>query len=203
MREAAEHVRSAPRSASAGPGRTRLPSFKVVLFTLVVAALSGVVGFAVSREAAPPAQDIAASRLELPTPRPARATSEQTYVEALWPIHTNVERAAVRVALGASFYKLQDLDRAELKTRLEDALAAYRTADQRLRTLQPPQSLASRQEAYLNAVQLFEQSTVEMLRMYEDGSDEHLARGFPLSVQGSDKIREVGQEFWPDEYPPN
>ena len=34
-------------------------------------------------------------------------------------------------------------------------------------------------------------------------SDEHLYRGFPLSVQGSDTIREVGQEFWPDEYPPN
>ena len=94
-------------------------------------------------------------------------------------------------------------ERAELRTRLEDALAEYRTADQRLRTLQPPQSLAGRQEAYLSAVQLFEESTVEMLRMYDDGNDEHLARGFPLSIEGSDKIREVGQEFWPDEYPPN
>lgn len=201
--EAAEHVRPTLRRASAGPDRARIPSFKVVLFMLIVAALSGLVGFAVSREAARPAQDSSASRLALPTPRPARATGEQTYVEALWPIHTNVEHAAVRVALGASFYKLQDLSRAELKTRLQDALAAYRTADQRLRALQPPQSLAGRHQAYLGAVELFEQSTVEMLRMYDDGGDEHLARGFPLSVEGSDKIREVGAEFWPDEYPPN
>src|SRR5207248_5652309 len=179
---------------SAGTDRSRLPSFKVVLFAVIAAALTGMVGVAVSREAAPQVQDTAPSRMALPTPRPARATGEQTYVEALWPTHTSVERAAVRVALGASFYKLKDLERGELKTRLDDALAAYRTADQRLPTLQPPQSLAGRHQAYLGAVQLFEQSTVEMLRMFDDGSDEHLARGFALSVEGSDKIREVGQE---------
>ncbi len=202
-RDVSEHVRTRSRRAIACPERSRLPSFKVVLFTLIVAGLSGLVAVAINREAAPSAQVSAGSHLALPTPRPARATVEQTYVEALWPIHTNVERTAVRVALGASFYKLQDLGRAELKPRLDAALVAYRTANQQLRALQPPQSLADRQAAYLSAVQLFDQSTVEMLRMYDDGSDEHLARGFPLSIEGSDKIREVGQEFWPDEYPPN
>jgi hypothetical protein len=201
--EAAERVRPAVRPGSAGPRRARAPSFKVVLFVAIVAALSGLVGFAVSREAAAPAQDSAASRVALPTPRPARATGEQSYVEALWPTHTSVERAAVRVALGASFYKLRDLDRAELKTRLDDALTTYRTADERLRSLQPPQSMAASHQNYLDAVQLFERSTVEMLRMFDDGSDEHLTQGFALSMEGSDKIREVGQEFWPDEYPPN
>jgi hypothetical protein len=142
-------------------------------------------------------------RLALPTPRPPRASAEQSYLEALWPIHTSVERAAVRVALGASFYKLQDITRAELRTRLDEALAAYRTADQRLRLLQPPGTLQARHQAYLAAVELFQQSTREMLRMYDDGSDEHLYAGFPLSLQGTDRIREVGQEFWPDEYPPN
>jgi hypothetical protein len=185
--------------------RDRAPavSFKLVLFVLMVAMLSGLVGFAISHEAAPASQDSAASRPALPTPRPARAPGEQTYVEALWPIHTSVERAAVRVALGASFYKLHDLSQAELKTRLDEALTTYRTADQRLRTLQPPPSLVGNHQAYLGAVQLFEQSTLEMLRLYEDASDEHLVRGFPLSLQGSDMVRAVGEEFWPDEYPPN
>jgi len=50
---------------------------------------------------------------------------------------------------------------------------------------------------------MFEQSTLEMLRMYDDGNDEHMLVGFPLSVAGSDKIREVGELFWPDQYPPN
>jgi len=174
-----------------------------VLFALVVAVLGGVVVVAVSREAASPTQDAATARLALPTPRPARAAGEQSYLETLWPIHTTVERVVVRVALGASFYKLQDISRAELRPRLDDALVAYRTADQRLRALQPPGTLLNRHQSYLSAVEMFEQSTVEMLRMYDDGTDEHLYRGFPLSQQGSDTIREVGQEFWPDEYPPN
>ena len=207
MRQAAPEL-GEPIRPRAGPdaaraARSRAPSVKLVLFMLVIAALLGLVGFAVSREAVPSTQDAATARPALPTPRPARAAGEQSYVEALWPIHTSVERAAVRVALGASFYRLQDLSRAELRTRLQDALAAYRTADQRLRGLRPPASLQARHQAYLDALHLFEESTVEMLRMYDDGSDEHLTKGFPLSVEGSDKIRDVGEEFWPDEYPPN
>jgi hypothetical protein len=179
------------------------PNLKIVLFTLTVAVLGVLVGVAVAREAAPSAQVARPSRPALPTPRPPLAADEQRYIEALWPIHTNVERTAVRVALGASFYKLQDLSRADLKARLDDALVAYRGAEQRLRELQPPESLRARHAAYLSAVQRFEESTLEMLRMYDDGSDEHLTKAFPLSLKGSDEIREVGESFWPDEYPPN
>ncbi|HTD77105.1 MAG TPA: hypothetical protein VK898_05670, partial [Chloroflexota bacterium] len=122
----------------------------MVLFALVLAVLGGLVGLAVSREVAPATQDAASARLALPTPRPARASAEQSYLEALWPIHTSVERVVVRVALGASFYKLQDITRAELRTRLDDALVAYRTAGQRLRALQPPGTLQDRHQSYLS-----------------------------------------------------
>lgn len=179
------------------------PSLRVVLFAGVLAVLSGIVGFAVSREAATSTSTAAQQRPALPTPRPALARGEQQYVEALWPIHSTVERAAVRVALGASFYKLRDLSRGELQTRLQQAEGEFRTAEQRLRELNPPASLQDRHLAYLNALQLFLSSTREMLRMFDDGNDEHLTQGFPLSVQGSDQIRAVGDEFWPDEYPPN
>ena len=201
--ELGAHVKLRRGRTATSVQRLRTPSIKVVVFALVVAVLGGLVGVAISREVAPAGQATATARLALPTPRPPRASAEQSYLEALWPIHTSIERVVVRVALGASFYKLQDITRAELRTRLDDALAAYRTAGQRLRALQPPGTLQDRHQSYLSAVQLFEQSTLEMLRMYDDGSDEHLYRGFPLSVQGSDRIREVGQEFWPDEYPPN
>ena len=186
-----------------GAAGWRLPGVKVVLFALIVGVLGALVGMAISRESASTTQDAATARLALPTPRPARATAEQSYLEALWPIHTSVERVVVRVALGASFYKLQDISRGELRTRLDEALATYRTADQRLRALQPPASLQARHQTYLSAVNMFQQSTQEMLRMYDDGSDEHLYQGFPLSTEASDRIRDVGQEFWPDEYPPN
>jgi hypothetical protein len=192
-------LRSSRARARSRPG---LPSLKVVLFTLVLLVLVGTVGFAASRESARVASPVRVQPA-LPTPRPALSPDEQSYIEALWPIHTDVERNAVRVALGASFYKLRDLSRAELRTRLDDALKAYRADAARLRSLRPPSSFQTRHAAYLTALQLFEQSTDEMLRMYDDGSEEHLTRGFPLSVEGSDKVREVGESFWPDEYPPN
>jgi hypothetical protein len=191
------------RERTSTSGRGRGPSLRVLLFSGVLALLSGVVGFAISRESGSSTSAPVVQRPALPTPRPALARSEQQYVEALWPIHSSVERAAVRVALGTSFYKLRDLSRAELKTRLEQASAEFRTAEQRLRELTPPTSLQARHQSYLSALQLFQSSTREMLRMFDDGNDEHLAQGFPLSVQGSDQIRAVGDEFWPDEYPPN
>jgi hypothetical protein len=182
-------------------GRHPNPTLKLVLFVAVIAVLGGVVGYAVSRETSSPAAP--AARPALPTPRPALSADQQSYVETLWPIHTSVERSAVRVALGASFYKLQDLSRGELRTRLDDALKIYRAADAELRGIRPPQAFEARHATYLAALQLFEQSTTEMLRIFDDGSDEHLTQGFPLSVEGSNKIREVGNSFWPDEYPPN
>jgi hypothetical protein len=196
-------AKASPAAVGRGQMMTGRPTLKLVLFSLVVAVLGGLVGFAISREAAPAAPTVVANRPALPTPRPALARNEQTYIEALWPIHTEIERTAVRVALGASFYKMKDLSRGDLKTRLVDALGVYQTTSQRLRTMNPPQTLQARHDAYATAVRQFEQSTLEMLRMFDDGNDEHLVKGFPLSIEGSDVIREVGAQFWPDQYPPN
>jgi hypothetical protein len=181
---------------------SRRPSLRLTLFGVVAVALIGVVGFALSREAATTSRT-GGPQPVLPAPRPALSPEEQTYIEALWPIHTQVERNVVRVGLGTAFFKVKDLDRAQLKTRLDEALATYRQAEERLRALQPPPSLRVTHEGYLAAVQLFQRSTVEMLRMYEDGKDEHLVTAFPLSLEGSNKIREIGDRFWPGEYPPN
>jgi hypothetical protein len=175
---------------------------KVALFGAVVLCLVGVAAVAINQEVAgpPPA---AGARPAVPTPRPALSPEEQSYMQALWPIHSQVERTVLRVALGAAFYKTQDLSREELKGRLDEALATYRQAGEQLRALRPPPSLAQTQATYVSALDLFQQSAVEMLKMYDDGSDEHLAAGFPASLEGSNRIREVGSRFWPDEYPPN
>jgi hypothetical protein len=39
--------------------------------------------------------------------------------------------------------------------------------------------------------------------MFDDGDEGHLLAAYPLSLEGSSKIREIGGGFWPDEYPPN
>jgi hypothetical protein len=176
---------------------------KLALLGLVLVTLGAIIGFSISREVAAPVDLTGGATAPRIAQRPALNPDEQAYVEALWPIHTEVEVAAERVALGSIFYKTSDLDRTELKSRLEQALASYRAADDKLRTLQPPASLQDSHASYLSAVGLFEQSAVEMLKMFDDGSEDHLKAGYPLYQDGTNKIRDVGGRFWPDEFPPN
>jgi hypothetical protein len=170
----------------------------------VLLALGGLVGFSLSRELGSGAGAAGSSAAPLRVAqRPALSAEEQSYVEALWPIHTDVEVAAERVALGTIFYTTNDLDQAQLKSRLVEALASYRAADGKLQALQPPPSLRSSHETYLAAIGLFEQSAVEMLKMFDDGSADHLQAGYPMYLEGTNKIRDIGGKFWPDEFPPN
>jgi hypothetical protein len=169
-----------------------------------VLTLLGVVAFGVSREA------ITTGPRPAPLSRPAAAPlkpaftrAEEAYIQALWPIHGDVERSAIRMSLGKIFYKTNDLGKADLKTRVDAALATYRLAETRITALQPPPSLAREHKDYLAAVRLFEQSAVEVLKMFDDGNDEHLLAGYPMSREGSDKIREIGVKFWEDEFPPH
>lgn len=134
---------------------------------------------------------------------PAFSDAEEAYLRALWPIHGDVERSAVRVSLGTIFYKTGDLERTELKDRLEAALVAYQRAEARINELKPPPSFARAHEDYFAAIRLYEQAAVEALKMFSDGDDAHLILAHPLSHEGSNKIREIGGRFWRDEFPPN
>ena len=109
----------------------------------------------------------------------------------------------MRMSLGQIFYKTEDLSRTDLKIRVDKALVNYRWAESALRALEPPASLRPAHEEYLAAVRLFQESAVEVLKMFDDGRDDHLLAAYPLSQEGSDKIREVGGRFWPGEFPPN
>jgi len=176
------------------------------LLTGVAVILVGIVAFAVSREVATTAAPRPAPQSEsrdAPAPRPALTPAEHSYIEAVWPIHSRVERSVVRVALGAAFFRLQDIDRDELRSRLEQASATYSDAEEQLRLLEPPPRLQGAHAGYLGAVRLFGSSALEMLRMYDDGDEGHLAAGFPVAQHASDRIREVASQLFPDQYPPN
>src|SRR5437867_4933198 len=133
---------------------------KLVLFGLVVVGLIGIVAFAAGRETAATSAPTS-TRRALPTPRPALTSAEQAYLQALWPIHADVERSTMRITLAQIFYKIDDLDRPQLKTRIDEALASYRRAEARLRELQPPSSLRGAHDDYLVAVGLFDDAAVE------------------------------------------
>ncbi|MEA2741453.1 MAG: hypothetical protein QOH05_4760 [Acetobacteraceae bacterium] len=179
-------------------------SAKNTAAAVAVMTFLAVVAFGVIRLAttAGPAPSPAVSRIATP-PRPAFTRAEEAYVQALWPIHGEVERSSVRVSLGNILYKTDDLGKADLKARIDAALATYRRAEARIGALQPPPSLAPAQDDYLAAVRLYQQSAVEALKMFEDGNDDHLLAAHPLSQAGSNKIREIGVRFWQDEFPPN
>jgi hypothetical protein len=171
----------------------------------VVIALLGVVGFALIREASTTARGttLLSSRPASAPPRPAFTPAEEAYIRALWPIHGDVERSTVRMSLGQIFYKINDMDKPTLKGRVDDALATYRRSEAQLKALEPPPSVQREHDEYLAAIRLFHQSAVEVLKMFQDGRDDHLNAAYPLSQRASDTIREVGAKFWPDEFPPN
>jgi hypothetical protein len=184
--------------------RARWPfSAKRAVIAVALMALLAVVAFGVTREATGPAPSSVLSRPGATPPKPAFTRAEEAYIQALWPIHGEVERSTVRMSLGKIFYKTNDLGKADLKARVDAALANYRRAGSQISALQPPPSLARAHDEYLAAVRLFEQSALEVLKMFDDGNDEHLLAAYPLSQEGSNKIREVGARFWQDEFPPN
>lgn len=138
-----------------------------------------------------------------PAARAVRTAEEEAYIRALWPIHGEVERVAMRLSLGQIFYKTKDLARAELKSRVEEALVSFQAADRQLRALAPPSSLKPEHETYVAAVQLFRDATLELRKMFADGRDDHMLAAYPTSQAASDKIRDVGGRFWPHEFPPH
>jgi hypothetical protein len=192
-----------PRRGGAQRAPHSRPTLKLLLLGLVLIGLGAILGFSIHQEVAGPTASSQPGAPPRPAQRPALTADEQTYVELLWPIHTAVEVAAERVALGTIFYKTNDLERTELKVRLDESLATYRDAQQKLGALHPPPSLVTSHSSYLSALDLFEHSTVEMLKMFDDGSDDHLLTAYPNYVEGTNRIRDLGGKFWPDEFPPN
>lgn len=167
---------------------------------LVVASVAWLVPFAPEREAH---IGIAPGKVPRATEprRPALTAAEEKYIRELWPIHGDVERSTLRMSLGQIFYLTRDISRAELGTRVTEALATYKVAEARLHALEPPASLRTEHVAYLSAVALFTESAVELLEMFSDGRDDHMVAAYPKSQKASDKIREVGGKFWPHEFP--
>jgi len=188
------------------PAKTRSSKVSrrtLAVITAVVLVLVGIVIVAVAREAT--SRRLVAAALSRPAApaRPPLTREEEAYVQALWPIHGAVERSAARMSLGQIFYVTKDLAPAELKARVDDALTTYRRAGNQLGALEPPPSLQRAHEDYTAAVRLFERSAVEVLKMFDDGRDEHMRVAYPLGQEAADKIRDVGGKFWPHEFPPN
>jgi hypothetical protein len=188
--------------------RPQAPNARLLLAVIV---LAGLVGFSGSVLRGSTGVDVRAlveqgralSASVIATPRSEEAREQQRYADTLRPIHTQLELDVARVGLGAAFYKSRDIDRRELLSRLSQGLASYRLAEAQVAALRPPPALRNPHRELLDAVRLFQLSAIEMLRMYEDGDEEHLAAALPLSLDGTLRLRDVGGQVWPDVYPPS
>jgi hypothetical protein len=212
VREAAmARIGAAPAAESTGlmesgaDGRRpqrRLPSVKVWLLGAVVISLVALFSFALGRELAPRGETSAA-RPTVPTPRPALTQAEEAYSLALWPTHNRVKESAIRMTLAGINFKLRKLDGVAFGGQVRSGLGVYQEAEGQVRALQPPPSLQSVHDSYLQAVILYQKAGTEMLKVLDDQDEEHLRTAFPFSQEGGQRLRQVGAVLWPTEYVPS
>ncbi len=187
--------------------RSRAPTLKLALVAIV---LAGGIGFFGSLQASQARVELTplvariaeATPLTVANARATQTRDEQRYTEALRAIHMQLEQSVARVGLGAAFYKSRDIDRRELRNRLSHELDSYREAEARIAALRPPPTMRAPHREYLDTVRLFQQAALEMLRMYEDGDEEHLSAALPFSLDGTQRLQVIRGQVWPNAYPP-
>ena len=184
------------------PGNPLLHRTLTVSVAVLAAAVVGLLAFGIHREAAITPSPTAAQAPAQPT-RPALTSAEERYIHQLWPIHGDVERSAMRMSPRADL--LQDPGSGPSRARYQGRAGPrdLPCCGNQASRLDPPASLLSEHDEYLSAVRLFQESAVELMKMFKDGQDDHMLAAYPKSQQGSDKIREVGGKFWPHEFPPH
>ncbi len=137
--------------------------------------------------------------------RPPLSTAEEEYITKLWPIHGEVERSTAVMSLGEIFFlnKDPDMTTERFKRRVDAALKAYDLAEQSLRAISAPASLGSKHEQYLAAVLLLRESAQERLRLFADGDISHLHAAYRPLQNATDTIRQIGSDYWPNEFVPH
>jgi hypothetical protein len=186
----------------------KMPNARLALITAVLVGLIAVVGVALKREMAPRQQTSAASftaGLEFGDHHdaPALSADEERYAAALWPIHSAVKLASVRMTFAGINYKTGDHDAKKLKAKVRPLTQTFISAQERARKIQPPASLAQAHRDYLEALVLYAAASKEMVRVADDGSDEHLLAAQVDSERASTVLIKLSDALWPGEYKPN
>jgi hypothetical protein len=177
---------------------------KLLVVGLIILTVLGVLCASLLREAAMAGRTATAdARPSLAPPRPALTPAEEAYAHALWAIHGDIKSAAFTLTFSGLRYKLKELQVRAFETGVQAASKSFSDAEERVRALAPPASLTQVHTQYLDAVHLFQRSAAEMLKVTEDGRDDHLLVAQPLSQEASEKLLRVGNMIWPGEYLPN
>jgi hypothetical protein len=121
----------------------------------------------------------------------------------LWPIHSEVKLAAMRMTFAGLNYKIEHKDPAKVKSTVQPLTLTFQAAAQRARRIQPPESLQNAHAAYLDALGLYAEASREMIKVADDGLDHHLVAAHERSEQASHALLQLSDVLWPGEYKPN
>ena len=184
----------------------KLPPAKALLLSLTAAALIGVIIFAVRQETAARAPAAAASftaGLGAYRNAPPLSAEEEAYAAALWPVHSEVKLAAVRMIFAGLHYKTGNGDAEQLREKVRPLVGTFESARQRALDIPVPASLDDARASYLHAMELYAAAAREMLKLSDEGGDRHLIEAQKQSEQASLALLKLSDVLWPGEYKPN
>ena len=170
----------------------------------LVVGLIALMAVAVFRETAKPKPQQAATNTEANhVERPAVTADEEAYARALWPVHAQVKQDAVRMTFAGLAYKMGDIKKEAVKQRVAPLTPMFDAAAAALNKMQPPASMRALHGEYLEAVKLYREASVAMIKVSADGRDEHLTEAQNKSSRASELTLKVGETLWPGEFKPN
>ena len=165
--------------------------------------LTGIVVFATLRERNISQTSATSVGSGLEPMRLPLTAAEEAYAAELWPLHSEVKLSAVNMTFAGLAYKLGELDRNGLRSKLEPLAERFAEAAVRLRQLQPPAPMEKFHLDYTEALRLYQASIAEMARVIDDGRDEHLIDAQAQSEKAAAILIKLSDELWPGEYKPN
>ena len=170
----------------------------------LVVGLIALMAVAAFRETVKPKPQQAVANTEVNhVERPAVTVEDEAYARALWPIHAQVKQDAVRMTFAGLAYKMGDIKREAVKARVAPLTPVFESALVALNKVQPPASMRGLHDEYLEAIKLYRDASVVMIRVAADGRDEHLVEAQEKSSRASDLTLKVGETLWPGEFKPN
>ena len=188
----------------------RKMGWRVPALALAVIALVALAAFALQRELrskpeAPSAAPAFTAGLAMGGAGPANALTpeEEAYAAALWPIHSQVKLAAVRMTFAGLNYKTEGQDAAKLKAAVKPLIKTFAESSERAAKITPPATLREAHASYLAAVADYAAASREMLKVVDDGRDAHLLAGHERSEHASHELLKLSDVLWPGEYKPN
>ncbi len=135
--------------------------------------------------------------------RRAYTSEEEAYSLALWRVHDKVKTSAVQLSFAGLSYKLKEIDREGIRAKIAPQLEIYRSAHADIAKLVVPASMKELHGTYTHAVQLYEQASAEIIKVADDGDEQHLMNAHNDTNKAATLLLKVGSELWPGEFKPN